>query len=143
MGKFLDKESKENLKQTHRSIRVKREELRITKPQSVRLGVIGIIYSIVAVLLAYPVAWLVVKLFIWAFSGVLMVLVGNLLCIALGLMLPFIYIKSVLIPTILYPINQLILNRRAISWISLFISIAAILVGTAGVFYFIFRIAFY
>jgi len=141
--KFLDKESKENLKQTHRSIRVKREELRITKPQSVRLGVIGIIYSIVAVLLAYPVAWLVVKLFIWAFSGVLMVLVGNLLCIALGLMLPFIYIKSVLIPTILYPINQLILNRRAISWISLFISIAAILVGTAGVFYFIFRIAFY
>ena len=143
MGKFIDKETAQNLNKKHMSLREKREELRATKPNSIRLGVIGIIYSVFAVLLAYPIAWLVVKLFIWAFSGVMILLIGNLLCIAIALMLPFLYIKSILIPSILYPINQIILNRRAISWISLFISIAAILVGTAGVFYLIFRIAFY
>lgn len=136
----IGKEAKRNFWNVNTKLRNKREDIRAKKPNSIYLGIIGIIYCLAALALAYPLAWLIVKFFVWAFSGVFLVLMGNLILIMLAIMMPIIYIRMILAPCILYPIHQLILNRRAIGWIGLIMAIATILVGSVGIFVLIFKI---
>ena len=134
-------EAKKNFWSINRNLREKRENIRIKNPKSIYLGVIGIVFCLCALALAWPVAWLICKCFVWAFSGVMLVLIGNLLLIAIGCMLPIMYIRFILTPCILYPIHQLILNRHGIGWVGLIFAIATILVGSVGVFILVFKIA--
>ena len=95
-------------------------------------GILSLVSSVLLVALAFPVIWLTVHLFQWTFSylGIFtkVILVGNLVLGLLTIEVPIIYF-AVLIATIVFPISQLTINRHPIGWISLVVSIVAI-IGT-------------
>ena len=95
-------------------------------------GILSLVSSVLLVALAFPVIWLTVHLFQWTFSylGIFtkVILVGNLVLGLLTIEVPIIYF-AVLIATIVFPISQLTINRHPIGWISLVVSIIAI-IGT-------------
>ncbi len=101
---------------------------------SIKLGVTGIIFCLISIALTWGVAWLTAKLWIWALGGIYGFLLGNLLLIISGIMLPFFFIQSIVAPCLMYPIHQLILNRKPIGWISLIVGIATIIVCAIGIF---------
>ena len=95
-------------------------------------GILSLVSSVLLVALAFPVIWLTVHLFQWTFSylGIFtkVILVGNLVLGLLTIEVPIIYF-AILIATIILPICQIAINGHAIGWISLVVSIVAI-IGT-------------
>lgn len=95
-------------------------------------GILSLVSSVLLVALAFPVIWLTVHLFQWTFSylGIFtkVILVGNLVLGLLTIEVPIIYF-AILIATIILPICQIAINGHVIGWISLVVSIVAI-IGT-------------
>ncbi len=93
-------------------------------------GVLSLIASVLVVALLYPVVWLTIELLQLTFSylGIFtqLLLLGNIVLFILAIELPILYLALV-VSIIVLPICQLLVNRRAIGWISLVVAIIAII----------------